>query len=729
MPDVPSHIPSQPTSSRCIHLQGVGILEKVNEALREFPQLATSATNNLMKENLPWLVADAVKKEREESKAAIHALISQEFIAHAPKIIEELLRIHMQNIVLNVHPTTNTSTASSSDLQQQLYLKMKYDAFRKRDHDDHPGDDAPQEGEKSAKRQKTSKSSKSARGTSSKQPAKEFNTSAFEQPQQQDFDAWVEIPVVDKDEVTPKDETLELDGEEYAYHLELVHSYMENQIVWESSQEDLTTLKKDALMFYDPQRNPNDPPRSCVIWERVHDFQLGIESYQIKINLTALTLTFPGIEACNPYSIVDAPSIGLTYLNGKEEKRVIDLVDIPKFCDATLNKVLKEVKLKIFETEFKMKISLLSELDLKIMKAKEKRDRETFKAPQEDEKMGVVDPVRPPHLHSVITATDERQFDINHSTTDLRGDQGLHSSKNPLEVQGRSHLNNFYDGFVGYPFDYRVTLGFGSIAGGLDLINPVIRLPLEHGINQRVNNLYRIARIIGQTKDIYSDMGDGVYISTLTTEQYLTLIQDNNRPGIVKLEIGNDVEFEINSNFMRELRRKLFAGNDNEDAHEHVCRVLEIVDLFHFPGVTHDVVMLRVFPITLKGRALRWKKASSRKEICNFKQEIDETLYHAWERYSDLLYRCPQHDLNCQQKVHIFYTRLDISTRRMLDSSGFITLMTSTQALISIQVMAYHSHNWYDKTTTKEKINDNPDNVDTIQESFKEAHPTKECPP
>ncbi|GKA76941.1 MAK10-like protein [Tanacetum coccineum] len=52
--------------------------------------------------------------------------------------------------------------------------------------------------------------------------------------------------------------------------------------------------------------------------------------------------------------------------------------------------------------------------------------------------------------------------------------------------------------FVGYPFDYRVTLGFGSIAGVIDHVNPVIRLPLEHGISrvlgtlsERVNNLYR----------------------------------------------------------------------------------------------------------------------------------------------------------------------------------------------------------------------------------------------
>ncbi|GKA20227.1 hypothetical protein Tco_0700216 [Tanacetum coccineum] len=36
--------------------------------------------------------------------------------------------------------------------------------------------------------------------------------------------------------------------------------------------------------------------RSTVIWERVHGFQLRIESYQQKVNLTAPTMTFPGIE-------------------------------------------------------------------------------------------------------------------------------------------------------------------------------------------------------------------------------------------------------------------------------------------------------------------------------------------------------------------------------------------------------------------------------------------------
>ncbi|GKA80622.1 hypothetical protein Tco_0787314 [Tanacetum coccineum] len=105
-----------------------------------------------------------------------------------------------------------------------------------------------------------------------------------------------------------------------------------------------------------------------------------------------------------------------------------------------------------------------------------------------------------------------------------------------------------------------------------------------------------------------------------------------------------------------------------------------------------------------------------------------ETLYQALERYIDMLFKCPQHDLNNHLKVQIFYTGLNISTHKLLNSRGFITLMTPTQALNSIQVMADHSHDWYDEAITKERINDSPDNVDTIQASFNGAHLTKEYP-
>ncbi|GJT31140.1 hypothetical protein Tco_0911415 [Tanacetum coccineum] len=54
-------------------------------------------------------------------------MVSKEFAAHGPKMIEDLFRQHMQHTTLNLYPKTSSSstTNSSADLQQQLYKNMK----------------------------------------------------------------------------------------------------------------------------------------------------------------------------------------------------------------------------------------------------------------------------------------------------------------------------------------------------------------------------------------------------------------------------------------------------------------------------------------------------------------------------------------------------------------------------------------------------------------------------
>ncbi|GKA65728.1 hypothetical protein Tco_0765435 [Tanacetum coccineum] len=149
-------------------------------------------------------------------------------------------------------------------------------------------------------------------------------------------------------------------------------------------------------------------------------------------------------------------------------------------------------------------------------------------------------------------------------------------------------------------WDRRVSIGQTlNENSGLSTLEPLTELIIEH-CTERCNRI-----ISSEMVSFIINMEDDVDINTLTIEQYLAWVQDDIRPGVVKPKIDNDVEFEVNSNFMRELIGKLFKGTDDEDAHEHVQRVLEITDLFHFPGVTHNAVMLRVFPITLKGPALR----------------------------------------------------------------------------------------------------------------------------
>ncbi|GJY29778.1 hypothetical protein Tco_0405545 [Tanacetum coccineum] len=171
---------------------------------------------------------------------------------------------------------------------------------------------------------------------------------------------------------------------------------MKNQTVWESRQEDIRRPIPKPLVFYKPQRIPNEPLRYLynkdlfflkngnteekkyvLSLQKIHaepflEADLEEMMRSIKVNLTSPTVTFPGIEAHDPYSIVEKPNTALIYLNNKNEKWVMYLVEIVKFCAATLEKVLKEVKLKIFQSEPWKKPPLLGELDHEIMKAYEK---------------------------------------------------------------------------------------------------------------------------------------------------------------------------------------------------------------------------------------------------------------------------------------------------------------------------------------------------------------------
>ncbi|GJV47450.1 putative reverse transcriptase domain-containing protein [Tanacetum coccineum] len=80
-------------------------------------------------------------------------------------------------------------------------------------------------------------------------------------------------------------------------------------------------------------------------------------------------------------------------------------------------------------------------------------------------------------------------------------------------------------------------------------------------------------------------------------------------------------------------------------------------------------------------------------EINNFQQEPDETLYQAWERFKELLMKCPQHYLTESQEVILFYNGLDVPTRQILDSRGAVLTKIATDAKTAIKEMAEYSQN------------------------------------
>ncbi|GKD09149.1 hypothetical protein Tco_1188834 [Tanacetum coccineum] len=136
--------------------------------------------------------------------------------------------------------------------------------------------------------------------------------------------------------------------------------------------------------------------------------------------------------------------------------------------------------------------------------------------------------------------------------------------------------------------------------------------------------------------------------------------------------------FELKCQFLKELRDNTFSGADNEDANEHIEKVLEIINLFHIP-------------------------------------EPDETLSQAWERFKELLLRCPQHYLTNIQEVILFYKGLDVPTKQILDSKGVIPSMNATNAKKSIQDMADYSQKWHNGRSTRARSTDTSDGLAAIQ--------------
>ncbi|GKA12225.1 retrovirus-related pol polyprotein from transposon TNT 1-94 [Tanacetum coccineum] len=102
-------------------------------------------------------------------------------------------------------------------------------------------------------------------------------------------------------------------------------------------------------------------------------------------------------------------------------------------------------------------------------------------------------------------------------------------------------------------------------------------------------------------------------------------------------------------------------------------------------------------------------------EINNFQQKPDESLFRAWERFKELLMKCPQHYLTDMQEVILFYNGLDVPTRKILDSRGDIPTKTAADTKGAIQEMTEYSQKWHNGTSSKNRSTETSDGLAAIQ--------------
>src|SRR4051794_18418410 len=151
--------------------------------------------------------------------------------------------------------------------------------------------------------------------------------------------------------------------------------------------------------------------------------------------------------------------------------------------------------------------------------------------------------------------------------------------------------------------------------------------------------------------------------------------------------------------------KEQFSRISTEDDASHLNNFVELFEMQKYRDIDGDIVKLKLFPFSLRGRAKDWllslprnsidswvkckdafigkyyppaKIISLRSDIMQFRQSDNEHVAQAWERMKSLVKNCPTHGLTAWMIIQTFYAGLIFSSRILLDSPTGGTFMTIT---------------------------------------------------
>ncbi|GKD61571.1 hypothetical protein Tco_1299080 [Tanacetum coccineum] len=113
-----------------------------------------------------------------------------------------------------------------------------------------------------------------------------------------------------------------------------------------------------------------------------------------------------------------------------------------------------------------------------------------------------------------------------------------------------------------------------------------------------------------------------------TMEEYMSKTRADYGSGVTRPKIDDNDHFELKGKFLKELQDNTFSAA----SHWLRNKPSSLIKAWEY----------------LKAKFLSKycppaRTAKKMEEINNFQQEPDETLYQAWERFKELLMKCPQH--------------------------------------------------------------------------------------
>jgi hypothetical protein len=163
--------------------------------------------------------------------------------------------------------------------------------------------------------------------------------------------------------------------------------------------------------------------------------------------------------------------------------------------------------------------------------------------------------------------------------------------------------------------------------------------------------------------------------------------------------------YEIKPALLNLVMKEQFSGASFDDAAAHLNNFVELCEMQKYENVDSNIIKLKLFPFSLRGRAKDWSLSLPRNsinswdkckdafigkyyppakiialnsDIMKFRQFDNEHVAQSWKKMKSMIKNCPTHGLTTWMIVQTFYAGLNFSSGNLLDSAVGGTFMSLT---------------------------------------------------
>jgi len=197
---------------------------------------------------------------------------------------------------------------------------------------------------------------------------------------------------------------------------------------------------------------------------------------------------------------------------------------------------------------------------------------------------------------------------------------------------------------------------------------------------------------------------------------------DDLRESIARPRIDAN-SYKMDFGVLQMIQNSQFGGHPSENPHTHLKKFAMICDMQKQPGVSDDAARLKLFPFSLKDRALDWldslphnsitnweqltdaflaqyfppgKTQELRNQMTAFRPREDETLYESWMRWKELERQCPHYAIPKWMINQNFYTNVTPTIRGIIDAQtgGEFIMKHEDEAYELLEKITKNTHLW-----------------------------------